>query len=68
MIPVKDRHNLTITWQLPSQLFQWQTKPCDYIAHLLGHEAQGSLLSSLKKKAWVTTCVAGAGNDGMTVS
>jgi nardilysin len=68
IIPVKDRHNLSITWQLPSQQDKWKTKPCDYIAHLLGHEAQGSLLSCLKKKSWVTTCVAGAGHDGMEVS
>jgi Peptidase M16 inactive domain len=67
IIPVKDRHNLSITWQLPSQLRRWKSKPCDYIAHLLGHEAQGSLLSALKKKKWVTTCVAGAGGDGMEV-
>ena len=67
IIPVKDRHNLSITWQLPPQLGRWKTKPCDYIAHLLGHEAQGSLLSALKKKQWVTTCVAGAGGDGMEV-
>jgi nardilysin len=67
IIPVKDRHNLSITWQLPPQQDKWKTKPCDYIAHLLGHEAQGSLLSALKKKSWVTTCVAGAGHDGMEV-
>lgn len=68
IVPVKDRHNLSITWQLPPQLSRWKSKPCDYIAHLLGHEAQGSLLSALKKKSWVTTCVAGVGGDGMEVS
>lgn len=67
IIPVKDRHNLSISWQLPPQVGRWKSKPCDYIAHLLGHEAQGSLLSALKKKQWVTTCVAGAGGDGMEV-
>ena len=68
IIPVKDRHNLSITWQLLPQINRWRSKPCDFIAHLLGHEAQGSLLSALKKKSWVTTCVAGAGGDGMEVS
>ena len=67
IIPVKDRHNLSITWQLPPQLGRWKSKPCDYIAHLLGHEGQGSLLSALKAKEIVTTCVAGAGGDGMEV-
>lgn len=65
VIPVKDRHNLSITWMLPPQASRWRTKPCDYIAHLMGHEAQGSLLSALKKKQWVTTCVAGGGGSGM---
>jgi secreted Zn-dependent insulinase-like peptidase len=67
IIPVKDRHNLSITWQLPPQLSLWKSKPCDFIAHLLGHEAQGSLLSALKKTGWVTTCVAGVGNDSLEV-
>lgn len=65
MVPVQDRHSLSITWQLPSQIPNWRTKPCDYIAHLLGHEAQGSLLSSLKEKSWVTACFAGVGSEGL---
>ena len=65
IVPVRDRHSLSVTWQLPPQLQNWKTKPCDFIAHLLGHEAQGSLLSALKKKSWVTSCVAGSGSDGM---
>jgi secreted Zn-dependent insulinase-like peptidase len=32
---------------------------------LLGHEAQGSLLSSLKEKTWVTACYAGVGGEGL---
>lgn len=68
IIPVKDRHNLSVTWQLPPQLSRWKSKPCDFIGHLLGHEAQGSLLSALKKKSWVTTCVAGVGGDSLEVS
>jgi len=67
IVPVKDRHNLSVTWQLPPQLGRWKSKPCDFIAHLLGHEAQGSLLSALKKKNWVTTCVAGCGGDELEV-
>lgn len=67
VVPVQDRHSLSITWQLPPQLQNWRTKPCDYIAHLLGHEAQGSLLSSLKEKSWVTSCFAGVGSEGLEV-
>ena len=65
LIPVKDRHLLTITWQLPCQKNIWDSKPCDIIALLLGHESQGSLLSYLKSQQWVQACYAGIGNGGL---
>lgn len=64
IIPVKDRHSLSITWQIPPQWKNWREKPCDFIAHLLGHEAAGSLLSALKAKSWVNECYAGVGCGG----
>jgi len=64
IVPVKDKHNLTITWQVPPQYDHWKSKPIDYIAHLLGHEAKGSLLSALKEKSWVNECYAGVGSGG----
>eukprot|EP00557_Chaetoceros_sp_GSL56_P013042 CAMPEP_0176481116 /NCGR_PEP_ID=MMETSP0200_2-20121128/2644_1 /TAXON_ID=947934 /ORGANISM="Chaetoceros sp., Strain GSL56" /LENGTH=1248 /DNA_ID=CAMNT_0017877291 /DNA_START=89 /DNA_END=3832 /DNA_ORIENTATION=- len=64
IVPVKDRHTLSVTWQLPPQWEHWKSKPCDYIAHLLGHEAAGSLLSALKEKSWVNECYAGVGTGG----
>jgi len=68
MNPVKDRHSLTVTWQIPPQQDNWRSKPTDYISHLLGHEGKGSLLSALKKKSWVTSCYAGVGSQGYEVS
>ena len=65
--PVRDRHLISVTWQIPAQTRSWRTKPCDYIAHLLGHEAQGSLLASLKSKSWATGCCAGVGSEGYEV-
>ena len=65
--PVKDRHSLAVTWQIPSQIENWKTKPCEYLAHLIGHEAKGSLLASLKAKAWATACCAGVGGEGYEV-
>jgi len=65
LVPVRDRHSLSITWQVPPQVKQWRSKPCDYLAHLLGHEAKGSILASLKKKSWVTDCFAGVGSEGV---
>jgi nardilysin len=67
LAPVKDRHSLSVTWQLPSQMSDWRTKPCEYLAHLLGHEAKGSLLASLKAKSWVTASCAGVGSEGYEV-
>jgi len=63
IVPVKDRHSLTITWQLPPQT-DWKAKPADYISHLLGHESGGSILSALKAKSWVNACSAGLGSGG----
>ena len=65
LVPVSDRHTLSITWQIPSQISHWKSKPCDYISHLLGHESQGSLLSYLKEKSWVTECYCGVGSEGL---
>lgn len=65
--PVKDRHSLSVTWQLPSIYDKWRSKPTDYLAHLIGHEAKGSLLASLKEKSWVTCCWAGVGSEGYEV-
>jgi hypothetical protein len=65
--PVKDRHSLSVTWQIPSIYDKWRSKPTDYIAHLIGHEAKGSLLASLKEKSWATCCWAGVGSEGYEV-
>uniref|UniRef100_A0A7S4UXX9 Peptidase M16 C-terminal domain-containing protein n=2 Tax=Ditylum brightwellii TaxID=49249 RepID=A0A7S4UXX9_9STRA len=64
VVPVRERHSLNITWQVPPQGSNWRSKPCDYIAHLIGHEAAGSLLSALKAKSLVTACYAGVGSGG----
>lgn len=67
MAPVRDRHSLSVTWQIPTQLGNWRSKPCDYVAHLIGHEAQGSLLAAIKAKSWATACCAGVGAEGYEV-
>ena len=62
--PVRDKHLLTVTWQIPPQIDNWKAKPCDYLAHLIGHEGKGSLLALLKSKAWASGLCAGVGDDG----
>lgn len=63
-LPVRDHHTLTLTWQIPSICQHWKTKPADYLAHLLGHEASGSILAALKQHGWAMGCSAGTGEDG----
>lgn len=65
IVPVRNYHLITITWQCPSISLHWRTKPCDYLAHLLGHEASGSILSVLKGRGWATSLSAGTGEDGL---
>ena len=64
IVPVRNRHILSITWQCPSISTHWRTKPCDYLAHLIGHEASGSILSVLRGRGWATSLSAGTGEDG----
>ncbi|KAL5582861.1 hypothetical protein UlMin_015303 [Ulmus minor] len=62
---VKDVHILDLTWTLPCLRQDYLKKPEDYIAHLLGHEGRGSLLSFLKARGWATSLSAGVGDEGM---
>mmetsp|Transcript_20206 Transcript_20206/g.22711 ORF Transcript_20206/g.22711 Transcript_20206/m.22711 type:complete len:1237 (-) Transcript_20206:127-3837(-) len=62
--PVKDRNSISVTWQIPTQIANWKAKPCDYLAHLIGHEGAGSLLASLKSKSWAIHLFAGVGDEG----
>lgn len=64
IIPVKERHVINVTWQLPCQTDLWRSKPADYLAHLLGHEGSGSLLSYFRSMSWASGCMAGVGEEG----
>lgn len=58
--PVKDLHQLDITFMIPDDLEdKWDCKPQSYFSHLLGHESEGSILSYLKSKGWVTELSSG---------
>ncbi|KAE9594482.1 putative insulysin [Lupinus albus] len=62
---VKDVHILDLSWQLPCLHQEYLKKPEDYLAHLLGHEGKGSLLSYLKARGWATSLSAGVGDEGI---
>jgi len=57
VVPVKERHSICLTWPLPPNSNPWQGKPGDFVAHLLGHEASGSLFAALRKKSWALSCL-----------
>jgi hypothetical protein len=50
MPAVKDHHEVTVTFQLPCMWQHYRHKAEHYVAHLVGHEGPGSLLSYLKVK------------------
>jgi len=49
-VPEKDLKQLKITWpELPPAAHKWDSKPLNYISHVIGHEGPNSLLSELIK-------------------
>jgi len=61
--PVKDTHKLSMCWQLPPVQHLYKSKPDRYLAHLIGHEGAGSLLSFLKQAGFATRLCAGISED-----
>lgn len=49
---VRDRDTLKISFDMPDDLPFWKSKPTSLLAHLIGEEGEGSLLSFLKQKGW----------------
>jgi len=52
IVPVKDLRSLDLFWPLPPTRRMYRLKPTSCLSHLVGHEAEGSLLSYLKRKGW----------------
>jgi insulysin len=50
--PEKELRQLVFNFPIPNPDQFYEKKPYVYIAHLLGHEAEGSLLSLLKRLGW----------------
>lgn len=60
VVPVKDLKIVGVTWQLPPvRGVRYTQQHTSVLAHLIGHEGKGSLLSFLKKKKWVNSLSAG---------
>lgn len=60
VVPVKDLKIIGVTWQLPPLRGERYTQQhTSVLAHLIGHEGKGSLLSYLKQRKWVNSLSAG---------
>ena len=59
--PEKELRQLTFNFPIPNPEQYYEKKPFDYIANFLGHEAEGSLLSLLKRLGWAEAVHAGTG-------
>lgn len=50
VVPVKNVHQVCLSWALPSQLIHYRSKPLAYLSWLIGHEGHGSLLAYLRRR------------------
>lgn len=53
--PLRDDRYLSLSFPVPPQREHFRAKPATYIAHLLGHEGEGSLLALLRQRGWATS-------------
>ena len=58
-IPLKESREISLLFLLPNLSAHKQSKPARYLANLIGHEGQGSLLHMLKTKGWIEGLSAG---------
>lgn len=69
VVPVQDLRQITISWPIIykdgsfDRISALLTKQANYVAHLVGHEGPGSLLSYLKAKGWVNSLSASGGAE-----
>jgi insulysin len=62
--PVKNDHQLIISFAMESIDQFYQDKPESILTYLIGHEGAGSILSILKQKQWAMALTAGSGING----
>lgn len=57
--PVKEIRRLRFTFPMPEVMSQYRYKPVSFLAGLIGHEGEGSVLAMLKEKGWAESLSAG---------
>ncbi len=60
-VPEEEQNSVSFVFPIPSTLNEYQSKPLEYLANLLGHEGEGSLYDALKEAGWVEGLRAGRG-------
>lgn len=58
-VPVKELRQIRIEFPIPDMHQYYCCDPLLYVAHLIGHEGQGSLFAHLKAKGWCNSLEAG---------
>lgn len=62
---LKQEHELAFMFPIDDPIEHYRAQPVSYLANLIGHEGEGSLLASLKAKGWADDLSAGGGlSDG----
>lgn len=61
--PLGGRRSLSLIFPIPATRAHIREKPVSYLASLIGHEGDGSLLSGLKEAGWAHQVHAGLGLD-----
>ncbi|MDY7117111.1 insulinase family protein [Halomonas sp. SSL-5] len=56
---LRDSRQLRFFFPVPDPIAEYRHKPADPIAHLLGHEGEGSLLAALREAGWADGLSAG---------
>ncbi|MGM0982805.1 MAG: insulinase family protein [Pseudomonadota bacterium] len=59
MQSVRDSQRVSFLFPVPDPQQAYRHKPADYLAHLLGHEGEGSLLALLREAGWADGLSAG---------
>ncbi|QFU00351.1 Protease 3 precursor [Halomonas sp. THAF5a] len=56
---IRDSQRVSFLFPVPDPETAYRQKPADYLAHLLGHEGEGSLLAVLREAGWADGLSAG---------
>lgn len=64
IVPHKHTLKLLASFALPNTDVYYRNKTIAYLAHLIGHEGKGSLLSKLKRLGWANNLSVGRGISG----